>query len=192
MSHTGTPPTTADSARTTAAIESLEIELSLLWRRGRAMGHTLARSVHPDLEPSAYGLLSVLVHQGGMRLTELARSIGVGKPSVSRQISFLEGLGLVQKVHDPLDGRAQLINLTPEGLAKMQAVNAGRQAAFHRMLAHWDTGELATLAALIGKLNAAGLDGGTLDDVPPDDDAPDGDSPDSGGTPADPAPGHAR
>lgn len=129
------------------------MQLSLLWRRTRAMNHSMTRSVHQDLEPAAYGLLSVLLHQGGMRLTELAKCIGVGKPSVSRQISFLEGVGLVHKEADPSDGRAQLIELTPEGLARMRTVHAGRQEAFHKLLEHWDTEELITLATLIAKLN---------------------------------------
>lgn len=147
------PGTPASSAQA-AAIELLDSQLSLLWRRARSINHQLTRSVHPDLEPAAYGLLSVLMHQGGMRLTELAKRIGVGKPSVSRQISFLVSLGLVAKESDPLDGRAQLINLTPAGLAKMSSLNTGRQAAFHEQLAEWDEEELTDLARLLEKLNA--------------------------------------
>ena len=147
------PGTPASSAQA-AAIELLDSQLSLLWRRARSINHQLTRSVHPDLEPGAYGLLSVLMHQGGMRLTELAKRIGVGKPSVSRQISFLVSLGLVAKESDPRDGRAQLINLTPAGLAKMSSLNTGRQAAFHEQLAEWDEEELTDLARLLEKLNA--------------------------------------
>ncbi|MGA7206867.1 MAG: MarR family transcriptional regulator [Specibacter sp.] len=156
MSTDPSPPehgTAAVDNDTTAAIETLEIQLSLLWRRARVVSHSLTRSVHPELEPAAYGLLAVLMNQGAMRLTELAKCIGVGKPSVSRQISFLEGVGLVQKEADPRDGRAQLIELTPEGLAKMRSVHAGRQEAFHKLLEHWDPAELTTLAALLAKLN---------------------------------------
>lgn len=136
-----------------AAIELLDVQLSLLWRRARAINHQMTRSVHPDLEPAAYGLLSVLMHQGRMRLTELARRIGVGKPSVSRQIAFLVSIGLVAKESDPLDGRAQLIELTPAGLEKMRSVHAGRQNAFHQQLAGWDETDLADLARLVSKLN---------------------------------------
>jgi len=160
----GTPPV---SIETKAAIENLELQLGFLWRRARSINQGLARSVHPDLEPAAYGLLSILMNQGGMRLTDLARFIGVGKPSVSRQISFLEGLGMVSKASDPTDGRAQLIELTPAGMAKMRAVHASRQEAFHSMLTHWDTAELTTLASLIAKLNGA-----TRDSLSPDRTAP--------------------
>jgi DNA-binding MarR family transcriptional regulator len=159
MSTDAPPPgdsTAPPSDDTTAAIETLEIQLSLLWRRARVVSHTLTRSVHPELEPAAYGLLAVLMHQGSMRLTDLAKCIGVGKPSVSRQISFLEGVGLVQKQADPRDGRAQIIELTPQGLAKMRSVHVGRQEAFHKLLQNWDTAELTTLATLIAKLNNDG------------------------------------
>ena len=86
---------------TEAALTAVEHQLSLLWRRARSISHQLSRQVHPDMEPAAYGLLSVIRKQGPIRLTELASSIGVGKPSVSRQIAFLERLGLVSKEADP-------------------------------------------------------------------------------------------
>ncbi|WP_186759240.1 MarR family winged helix-turn-helix transcriptional regulator [Arthrobacter alpinus] len=155
----GPPP---DPSEMNAAIEDVEFQLGLLWRRARSINHALARKVHPDLEPAAYGLLSVLMNQGGLRLTELAKYIGVGKPSVSRQISFLERLGLVSKLSDPSDGRAQLIVLTPAGISKMWALHAGRQEAFHSLLSHWDTAELTALATLLAKLNNIGKEGANL------------------------------
>src|SRR6185312_17049185 len=129
-------PESADAGKT-AAMEDLDVQLSLLWRRARAINRQLTRSVHPDLEPAAYGLLSVLMNEGQMRLTDLARHIGVGKPSISRQIALLAGIGLVQKEDDPVDGRAQLIALTPAGRAKMEAIASGRQQAFHDRLQGW-------------------------------------------------------
>ncbi|MGO2540322.1 MarR family winged helix-turn-helix transcriptional regulator [Specibacter sp. AOP5-B1-6] len=145
----------AANAAKLAALNDLDTQLSLLWRRARAINFQLARSVHPDLEPAAYGLLSVLLNQGGMRLTELASRVGVGKPSVSRQISLLASLGLVGKEIDPADRRAQLIELTPAGREKMVSLNAGRQAAFNARLHNWDKDEVASLAVLVAKLNAA-------------------------------------
>lgn len=136
-----------------AAMEDLDLQLSLLWRRARAINYQLTRSVHPDLEPAAYGLLSVLLHQGQMRLTDLAKHIGVGKPSISRQIALLMNIGLVQKEDDPVDGRAQLIELTDAGREKMSLIQTGRQNAFHARLKNWDEAELATLATLLAKLN---------------------------------------
>ncbi|ALO67564.1 hypothetical protein AS189_15045 [Arthrobacter alpinus] len=144
---------TSTSSTTAAGIELLECHLSLLWRRARAINYQLTSNVHPDLEPAAYGLLNILMHQGGMRLTDLARRVGVGKPTVSRQIAVLLSLGLVAKEEHPKDGRAQVIDLTPAGLAKLNSINSGRQRAFHERLAGWDETELADLARLLAKLN---------------------------------------
>jgi DNA-binding MarR family transcriptional regulator len=139
---------------TEAALTAVEHQISMLWRRGRSVSHQLSRQVHPDMEPAAYGLLSVIRRQGPIRLTELASSIGVGKPSVSRQIAFLESLGLVSKEADPLDGRAQSIRLTPMGEEKMHQVQDARREVFRERLAEWPPEELQTLATYMAKLNA--------------------------------------
>ncbi|WP_081709845.1 MarR family winged helix-turn-helix transcriptional regulator [Arthrobacter sp. 35W] len=136
-----------------AAIDAVEEQLGVMWRRGRAINQNLARKVHPELEPAAYGLLMVLVRNGAMRLTDLAACIGVGKPSVSRQIAFLEQIGLVRKEADPSDGRAQSILLTEQGQARLRSVHQARKTALHARLADWSTAELEQFASLIAKLN---------------------------------------
>ena len=62
---------------------SLERELTLLLRRARASSGEMARQVHPDLEPAAYGLLVCLDDSGPQRATDLAAYIGVGKATMS-------------------------------------------------------------------------------------------------------------
>jgi DNA-binding MarR family transcriptional regulator len=136
------------------ALNAVEDQLSLLWRRGRSISHQLSRQVHPDMEPAAYGLLSVIRKQGPIRLTELASCIGVGKPSVSRLIAFLEGLGLVSKEADPLDRRAQSIRLTPEGEKRMHDVQDARREVFRERLSEWPAEDLQALATYMAKLNA--------------------------------------
>ncbi len=46
------------------ALQQVEHQLSLLWRRARSVSQRLSREVHPDMEPAAYGLLSL----GGLAL----------------------------------------------------------------------------------------------------------------------------
>ncbi len=137
-----------------AALRTVEHQISLFWRRGRSISQQLSRQVHPDMEPAAYGLLTVIRREGPIRLTELASCIGVGKPSVSRQIAFLESIGLVSKEADPLDGRAQTIRLTAKGEEKMHQVQDARREVFRERLGEWPVEELQTLAAYMAKLNA--------------------------------------
>lgn len=136
-----------------AAIETLEHALSVLWRRARSNSHKVAREVHPEMEPAAYGLLVLLQRQEAMRLTDIAASIGIGKPSVSRQIVMLESLGLVQKHADPQDGRAQTISLTPEGSQALARTQAARKDLFRTLLEDWEDEELVQLGSLLTKLN---------------------------------------
>ncbi|WP_052274503.1 MULTISPECIES: MarR family winged helix-turn-helix transcriptional regulator [Arthrobacter] len=147
---TGYPGEDAD---TDAAIEALEQQLSMLWRRARSNSYKVARRVHPDMEPAAYGLLVILQREGSMRLTDIAASVGVGKPSVSRQIAMLEQLGLVRKEADPLDGRAQSISLTDAGTRQLVAAQTARKQAFHQLMEDWDVEDLTRLGTLIAQLN---------------------------------------
>jgi DNA-binding MarR family transcriptional regulator len=134
-------------------LNTVEQQISLFWRRARSVSQQLSRQVHPDMEPSAYGLLAVIRREGPIRLTDLAQNIGVGKPSVSRQIAFLESIGLVSKEADPLDGRAQAIRLTAKGEEKMHQVQDARRQDFRERLGEWPIQELQTLAEYMAKLN---------------------------------------
>ncbi|WP_237321197.1 MarR family transcriptional regulator [Streptomyces sp. JJ36] len=131
----------------------LERELAVLLRRARASSGELAREVHPDLEPGAYGLLVRLEDAGPQRATALAAYFGVGKATMSRQLRALEELGLIARTPDPEDGRAWLIELTPGGRTRFSRVRAARRAEYARRLAAWDPDEIAELARLLHRFN---------------------------------------
>jgi DNA-binding MarR family transcriptional regulator len=132
---------------------ALERELALFLRRARASSGDLAREVHPELEPAAYGLLVRLDEADRQRATELAAWFGVGKATMSRQLRALEELGLVAREPDPADGRASLVLLTPEGRDRFRRVRDARRASYVQKLASWDRREVAELARLLHQLN---------------------------------------
>ncbi|OEJ94425.1 MarR family winged helix-turn-helix transcriptional regulator [Streptomyces thermolilacinus] len=137
---------------------ALERELAVFLRRARASSGEMAREVHPELEPAAYGLLVRLDEAGGQRATELAGYFGVGKGTMSRQLRALEELGLIAREPDPADGRASLVRLTGEGRDRFRRVRDARRARYVRKLAGWDRAEVAELARLLHQLNT-GSDG---------------------------------
>ncbi|GAA2071606.1 MarR family transcriptional regulator [Streptomyces albiaxialis] len=132
----------------------LERELAVFLRRARATSGEMAREVHPDLEPAAYGLLVRLEDAGPQRATELAAYFGVGKATMSRQLGALDTLGLIARTPDPADGRASLVELTPEGHERFTRVRDARRSRYARKLASWDRQEIADLARLLHRLNA--------------------------------------
>lgn len=138
-----------------AAFESIEQQLSLFWRRARAVSHTISRSLHPEIEPGAYGLLMILLREGPLRVTELAAHIGIGKPSVSRQVALLEQLGLVVKEDDPDDRRAQRVTLSPAGVAEVEELRQRRLSFFRDALGSWDLADLSSLASYFSRVNEA-------------------------------------
>ncbi|MER0241843.1 MarR family winged helix-turn-helix transcriptional regulator [Streptomyces sp. 796.1] len=137
-----------------SAFLALERELSVFLRRARANSGEMAREVHPDLEPAAYGLLARLSDAGQLRATDLAAYFGVGKATVSRQLRALETLGLVARAPDPDDGRAWLVHLTEEGRTRFTRVREGLRARYAQRLEGWDRAEVAELARLLHRLNA--------------------------------------
>ncbi|WP_405601974.1 MarR family transcriptional regulator [Streptomyces sp. NBC_01410] len=133
---------------------ALERELAVFLRRARASSGEMAREVHPELEPAAYGLLVRLEEAGQQRATELAAYFGVGKATMSRQLRALDELGLVTREPDPADGRASLVRLTEEGRLRFRRVRDARRDRYMSKLAGWDRGEIAELARLLHQLNA--------------------------------------
>ena len=135
------------------AYDALEREFSLLMRRSRANASELSRAVHPDLDGSAYTLLSYLAQTDGLRAGDLAALFGVDKGAISRQLTRLERAGLVERRPDPDDRRAQILVTTPEGTRRHAAAHAQRRARFRDRLSSWPDQDVATLARLLGRLN---------------------------------------
>ncbi|MCA1220806.1 MarR family winged helix-turn-helix transcriptional regulator [Streptomyces sp. 8L] len=147
-------PASADGGAVTSEFLDLERELAVFLRRARANSGEMAREVHPDLEPSAYGLLVRLEDTGQQRATELSAYFGVGKATMSRQLRALQELGLIAREPDPADGRASLVRITDEGLDRFRRVRDARRGRYVRNLADWDRGEIAELARLLHHLNS--------------------------------------
>ena len=133
-------------------LASLERELTVLLRRARAWSAELARSVHPELESAAYGLLMHVV-DGGARATDLAEYFGIDKSTVSRQVRLLEQLGLLERERDPDDARVLRLVATPEGVRRLQAAREARRASVEQRVAGWDPADVARLAELLGRYN---------------------------------------
>ncbi|MFS0703591.1 MarR family winged helix-turn-helix transcriptional regulator [Cellulomonas sp. 179-A 9B4 NHS] len=133
----------------------LERELGLFLRRARAAGASVSRDVHPDLDPSAYSLLSAVAADSGTRASDLADRLGVGRGTMSRQLARLERLGLVTREADPHDSRSHPLTLTAEGERRLHAARTARREWFRSALDSWGPQELDDLAEQLARLNTA-------------------------------------
>ncbi len=135
---------------------AIEQELSALFRRSRSASLRLARRVHPDMDAAGYALISQieLGAEAGVRASDVAQALGLDKSTVSRGITQLENLGLIERVGDPDDGRARLLRLTSTGADRFDAMRAQRQMEFRAILDRWNPTDLADLGRLLARLNA--------------------------------------
>ncbi|GAB2450182.1 MarR family winged helix-turn-helix transcriptional regulator [Xylanimonas ulmi] len=134
---------------TTDPFGALERELRILVRRAASSSSQIAQIVHPELEASAYPLLAHIHLHPGTRGSDLAAHFGVGRATVSRQLSRLADLGLIHREVDPDDTRGQLITLTDDGEARFAAARDGRVSALGHALSEWSPKDVATLAGLL-------------------------------------------
>jgi DNA-binding MarR family transcriptional regulator len=137
----------------------VERELGLLLRRAHSSSTAVATRVHPDLDAAAYPLLVRIAGAPGIRSSELADHVGVGRATISRQVKRLEGLGLLSRRPDPDDSRGQHLELTPEGARRLTEAQDARRAWLRSALSSWDADAVATLATSLERLNQ------TLDEV---------------------------
>ncbi|MFE0461689.1 MarR family winged helix-turn-helix transcriptional regulator [Kitasatospora sp. NPDC058965] len=136
-----------------AVFRTVEREVAVMFRRGRARSAEMSRLVHPQLEGMAYSLLAHLHDCGQVRVTEVGAHFGVGKATISRQIKALEELGLVAREPDPLDGRAWLVSVTEDGARRYRRAHEARLASFRELLGGWEPAELAQFARLLARFN---------------------------------------
>lgn len=133
-------------------VERLVRQMSLLLRRSRAVMRMIAGQVHPEVDASAYAVLLMIREAGPLRLVDLAEELSLDKSTMSRQVAPLLRLGLVARRPDPADGRAFLLELTPEGAQRLDAVTRERRAAWRERLATWSTEDVAALADGLARL----------------------------------------
>lgn len=140
------------SPETDAAIAEVEAQLGVLFSRVRTIWKEGAQRVHPDLQPVAYKLLATLVRSGSCHAGALADMLATDKSVISRQVKFMEELGLIESAPDPADGRARILTATPKAVEKITAIQETNQARVRAKLGDWTPEDLSHFAALLARL----------------------------------------
>lgn len=133
----------------------IEQEVGVLIRRVRRVIGDRARAVHPDLAASTYLLLTHVAEAGPLRASALVDGTGIDKGAISRQVTLLVELGLVAGTKDPDDGRATLLEVTPDGRERLARVQRERSERFGERLGDWSDEDLEDFVARLSRYNAA-------------------------------------
>jgi len=136
-----------DSSRTASVNSLMHAVLSvgrLMRQRGR--GETL--------DTGSFWLLKSLAASGPQRLTDLATCTDLDVSTVSRHVAQLHSAGLIERTPDPVDGRAQRLELSPAGMARIDAALSSRRARLEKCLESWDPRDLEELDRLLTRFAA--------------------------------------
>jgi len=116
--------------------DSLATEMVRTVKVLRAAAATLPR-LHESVDPLSHPVLFALVN-GPMRVSDLAAVVHNDLSTISRQASMLVEQGLLTKISDPADGRAQLLELSPAGRELVQRARRARAEVFDHLVQDWD------------------------------------------------------
>ena len=132
----------------------VDVELTRFVRRVRKRTLRHLAEIHPKLDYGNFTfLLAIVDAPDGIRGSELAEDLGVHKSTASRSIATLERLGLVSRVPDPDDGRAQLLVAEPIAVERIEAYRRTTHERLATMLDDWTPDEITSFARSLTRLN---------------------------------------
>jgi DNA-binding MarR family transcriptional regulator len=110
------------------------------------------------LTPSQLSALVSVEEFGPIRTSELATREAVGAPFATRVVASLEELGFVDRVDDPSDGRACLIEVTAAGRQTLEALWSERTAGLNGRIGRLSADQVALLDHALLVLEALARD----------------------------------
>jgi DNA-binding MarR family transcriptional regulator len=150
-------PKRKPQTKTRAADAAADIDVA---SRLRAVVGKLSRRLRPTLAgsgltPTRLSVLATLSRRGPMRISELASIEGLNPTMLSRVIAELTGAGLLQRVPDPEDGRAALVDATAAGRRLHKKIQHERNDVLSVLLADLDErrrGDLVDALAVLEEI----------------------------------------
>ena len=135
--------------------ERLQYQTALFARRAERVRMGGVGEQRNSMDRAAYLLLNRLDREGPVGVKALAQSMGIDSSTVTRQVAPLVDGALVDRVPNPHDGRAVLLELSPLGRERLEEVRASRQALMRELLASWPQEDRELFCALLTRYNQA-------------------------------------
>src|SRR6478609_2749832 len=136
------------------AVRGLESAFGELMGEFRRVYAQAAESVSPGMLSGTFKVLSSIQRAGSISVSGLAERLTADKGQVSRSVSELEELGLVERTADAADGRIKLITVTAEGLSRLENARLPYEGRLSEVLADWPVDTIEKLTELLHALTA--------------------------------------
>ncbi len=111
----------------------------------------MVREAGISLDRALFPLLVGIERLGPIGIVDLADRVGRDYTTVSRQVSKLESLGLVERQAGTADRRVREAIVTPKGKAMTDAVDTARERIGSAIFATWDERDVEELIRLMRK-----------------------------------------
>ncbi|WP_314432279.1 MarR family transcriptional regulator [Microbacterium lacticum] len=135
-----------------AAVARIEQDLGALFARIRVSWREAAATVHPDLQPLGYRVLSAVASGKATSASEIIDRLQTDKSAISRQVRQLEEFGLLESRPDPDDRRARVLEATDLAHERVAAARRDYEARLADRLEGWSPGDLEQVSALLRDL----------------------------------------
>lgn len=145
-------------------LEQLEQALGRLhraWSRNRRWENiTLQAGV--NLDRTSAIVLQVIAHsdKAAYKLHEVAETLDIEAPAITRKVQLLEELGLLKKQADKKDGRAFVLQLTLKGRVVADRLHEAKREYLRSIVSSWSIAERRELAHLLDKFTDGIISGG--------------------------------
>ncbi|POH59244.1 hypothetical protein CVS28_07080 [Arthrobacter glacialis] len=137
---------TADSAALIASLSRVLAE----WTAPEFLTAVAARE-GVALDPGAITMITMLSHNGPLRPSHLATSMVTGASNISKIVGRLSSAGLVERVADPADARAQRVQLSAAGHKVAAALVRAGNGLVDQLLDGWPEPDRAEFTRLLAK-----------------------------------------
>ncbi|WP_226531277.1 MarR family winged helix-turn-helix transcriptional regulator [Microbacterium paraoxydans] len=137
------------------AVTRVEQELGRLFARIRVSWREAAATVHPDLQPLGYQVLTSIATGKATSAGAIIERLQTDKSAVSRQVRQLEQLGLVESIPDPEDRRARVLVATDLAQERVALARSQYEGRIGERLRKWTAADLDHFADLLAGLGGS-------------------------------------
>lgn len=156
--HSARPAAPAEDSPRGAEIAGIISEFSEIFASARTRWVRYAEEVHPELNGGGIMVLQTVLRKGPVTATGLSQMLGMDKAMVSRHISKLRDLELIEAEAAPEDRRVILLTVSERAQELMERIREQWAHSYHERFEGWSVESLEELRAGLHRFNASAED----------------------------------
>ncbi len=125
---------------TDQGLERFQRAMAGLFRHGtlQRLHEQVSTAAGIDCERASFLVMRRVISEGPIRVTDLARDLGLDPSTISRHLRAIEARGWVKRLPDTVDRRATLVAATDDGESVVARMEAERRRLLAQVLTDWD------------------------------------------------------